>query len=103
MKYRSRRKPTDYNAVLVWNSSEYPVVISDASPTGVKVSGLGGYVAPEAEVCLVVSNQRLASAVQWVDRDVLGLRFLRPLDKKTLSVITRSLGGASRTYARWQS
>ncbi|NNE81861.1 MAG: hypothetical protein HKN18_16455 [Silicimonas sp.] len=60
MKYRQRRKPTDFKAVLIADDRRMPVTISDASPLGVKVSGLNGVLFPEAEVSLLVRTERFS-------------------------------------------
>ena len=63
MKYRPRRKPTDSSAVLVTEGGEYRVTLRDASPEGVRASGVDGYVCTDAEVKLMVRNQGLAGQV----------------------------------------
>ena len=99
MKYRPRRKPTDSSAVLVTEGGEYRVTLRDASPEGVRASGVDGYVCPEAEVKLVVRNQGLPGQVAWVDGHTVGIKFDRVLPKDLVAWITRGTGHAAPS--RW--
>ena len=96
MKYRPRRKPTDFDATLVTEGGQFPVTLRDATPEGVRASGMEGYVWPEAEVQLVVRNRNLPGQISWKDGHTVGIKLDRPLPKDLLTLITRSTGN-SRT------
>ena len=101
MKYRPRRKPTEFTAQLVIESGTFPVTITDATETGVKVRGLGGYVFPDADAELVVQDQRYPGSIKWVDGDVVGLGIKRPLPVRVLELVTRSTRGSTSRSIRW--
>ncbi|MCV6595236.1 MAG: hypothetical protein OIF48_19990 [Silicimonas sp.] len=94
MFYRSRRRPTEYDALLVAESGEYPVKVRNVAEEGVFLTGVGGYVYPEAEVDLVVHDHRLPGFVSWVNEDKVGVKMKTPLSKSMVSRIARSTGGS---------
>ena len=101
MKYRQRRRLTEFDAVLSAESGDYPVQLRDLTPEGVKITGLGGYVCPEAEVDLVVRNRRLPGWISWVDHDVAGVRLKARLPKDIETLIARGTStGGMRGSAR---
>lgn len=93
MKFRSRRRPTDFDAVLIAESGEHSVSLRNISPDGVKVTGLGGYLYPEAEVKLVVHGRPLPGRVCWVDQDTAGVKLKSPMPKDLLTRVARATGG----------
>lgn len=102
MKYRQRRKPTDYDAVLSAESGDYPVTLRDVTAEGVKVAGVGGYIYPEGEIHLVVRNQRLPGWISWVDNGVAGVRLKNPLPRDIETLIVRGTGaGRGMRPGRW--
>lgn len=102
MKYRQRRRPTDFDAVLSAESGEYAVKLRDLTPDGVKVAGLKGYVYPEAEISLIVRNQRLPGWISWVNEDVAGVRLKDPLPSNLETLITKGTSFARGPRpARW--
>ena len=99
MKYRPRRRPAEFDAVLSAESGEYPVKLRDVTSLGVKAAGVTGYVYPEGEIHLVVRNQRLPGSIAWVNEDTVGVRFNRPLPKDLEVLMVRGTGGAGFTRA----
>ena len=93
MKYRPRRRPTEFDAVLIAESGDYDVKLRNVASNGVKVTGLKGYVCPEAEVKLIVRGRRLSGLVSWVDQDTAGVRLKMPLPKELVNLIARVGGG----------
>ncbi len=102
MKYRPQRRPTDARAVLIAESGEYFVTLRNVAPEGINLSGVGGYVHPEAEVTLEIQNRRLQGQVSWVDGDVIGLRLASPMSKDLTASIARGVSHGGRPQkARW--
>ena len=102
MKYRPRRRPADFDAVLSAESGEYPVKLRDVTAEGVKAAGVTGYVYPEGEIHLVVRNQRLPGWISWVDEDTVGVRLKTPLPKDLEVLIARGTGQSRRVRStRW--
>ena len=102
MKYRARRKPTDFQAVLVTEGGDYTVTLRDATPEGVRIDGVAGYVSTEAKVSLVIRNKRLPGMISWANGDTVGVKLDHPLTKDMLTLITRGTGHPGRPgHARW--
>ena len=102
MKYRSRRKPTDYEALLCAESGDFPVTVQNVSAQGVNVIGLGGIVFPDSDVLLIVQHQRFPGRISWVHEDVAGVKLKAPLPPKIATLLSRGTGhrGVRRPH-RW--
>ena len=90
MKFRTRRRPTDFEIKLIAESGEYYVLLRDVSDTGIKVSGIGGYVYPDADIEIVIRRQRVPGRIKWVDRDVAGIELTSPLASEIAELVLRS-------------
>ena len=102
MEHRKFRRPSLFDAVLRAESGDHSVTIRNVTPDGVNVAGLGGIVFPEAEVSLILRNQKLPGHVSWVYEDVAGVKLNAPMPKKLELLITRGCGRAGLTGpARW--
>ena len=102
MQYRPQRRPTDLRAVLIAESGEYAVTLRNVAPEGIKLSGVGGYVHPDAEVTLELMDRSLPGHVSWVDGDVIGVRLTAPLSKDLAASIARTVSTGGRLpKPRW--
>lgn len=102
MKYRPQRRPADCRAVLIAESGEYFVTLRNVAPEGINLTGVDGYVHPEAEVTVKILNRNLRGQVSWVDGDVIGVRFATPLSKDMAASIARGISpGRQPAKARW--
>ena len=89
MKFRIRRRRTDFPAVLLTENGEERVVLKDVSVNGLSATGLTHFVAAEAEVTLVIRQQRYPGKVAWSkDRDI-GLALAKPLSPEVMRLVTR--------------
>lgn len=93
MRYRPRRKHTDFSAVLLSDAGPQQVVLRDVSATGMRATGLTGYVAPQAEVQLKIRDRSYDAVVIWARDRSVGLKFNRPLPADLNALVTRSLRG----------
>ncbi len=101
MKFRTRRRPTDFAIVLIAESGEYDVFLRDVSETGIKVSGIGRYVYPDAEIQLVIRKQRLPGRIKWVDQDVAGIELTSPFPSEIADLVLR-INGTRPANSRWR-
>ena len=87
---------------MIAESGEYFVTLRDVGPEGVKLTGVNGFVFPEADVTLKILNQNLPGQVSWVDGDVIGVRLAAPMSKKMTANIARGISSARQpATARW--
>ena len=93
MKYRPRRRPTEFDAVLFAESGRFPVKLRNVGSDGVRVTGLEGLVFPDSNVTLEVHGKRLPGRICWVDQHTAGVKFNAPMPKDIATLIARSTGG----------
>ena len=96
MKYRSRRKPADFDAILSAESGDHPVKLRNVAMDGVQVTGLAGGVFADTDVKLVVRNRRMSARVCWVDEDRAGVRLKVPMSRDMLALISHGTRGAKK-------
>jgi hypothetical protein len=89
MKFRMRRRRTDFPAILLTENGEERVVLRDVSPLGLCAAGLTRFVAIEAEVTLIIRLQRFAGKVAWSKDREIGLTLTTPLPGDVLRLVTR--------------
>ena len=88
MKFRMRRRRTDFPAVLRTESGVERVVVKDVAAKGLSATGLTHFVAAEAEVTLVIRQQRYPGKVAWSrDRDI-GFALAKPLSAEVMRLVT---------------
>lgn len=93
MRYRPRRRPTEFDAVLLAESGRYPVKLRNVGPDGVRVTEIDGLVFPDSDVTLEVHGKRLSGRVCWVDQHTAGVKLTTPLPKDLATLIARGTGG----------
>lgn len=90
MQFRSRRKPTDYPAVLLTDDGELPVEVADANSDGIRARLPENVDLPvDAIVSLVLRGGRYPAVVVWSRDGSAGLAFQRPLPADALAIVTR--------------
>ncbi len=90
MKYRERRKPTDFEVVLLTQASRKAVVVKDVSAKGIRIDPGNVHLEIEDDVEVEVRDRRYPSRVSWVKRGEAGLEFDRPLPADVIELVARA-------------
>ncbi len=91
MRYRERRKPTEFEVTLQTSAGDVVAVVLDATAGGARLRTDGVALEPETTLYVKVRGQRHLAAVVWVRDDEAGLTFQHPLPPSVLALLRRDM------------
>ncbi|MDA9865083.1 PilZ domain-containing protein [bacterium] len=89
MKYRQRRKPTDFPVVLLTTTGEQNCEISDVSEHGASLRHEDIEITAGELVSVKLRGREFGARVVWSHADEVGLAFTRPLPKDVYGLLAR--------------
>ncbi len=90
MKYRPRRKPTDFELLLVTEDGSQTVSVSDVSENGVRVKISHGIINADKDIFLELRGTRYPTRIAWAKGFELGLQFDKALPADVHALIARN-------------
>ena len=89
MKYRPRRKTTDFPILLLTETGEQRAEVHDISELGVSVRLQGTAMEIGEVVSIELRDRQYGARVVWARKDEAGLTFNRPLPKDIYALVAR--------------
>lgn len=96
MKYRARRKPTDFEVVLLAGQDRATLDVLNVSDRGMRVSQNGLLLIPDDRVQVEIRNARYSTRVTWSEEREAGLEFEQPLPPDVVALVARSKTSAKK-------
>lgn len=90
MKYRPRRKLTEFDVVLAWETGESTVTVLDVNSAGARVRLMNGTeLAEDLAVKMLLRGRGYRATVKWSRSGEAGLVFALPLPPDVLALLAR--------------
>lgn len=89
MRYRPRRKPTDFEITLLVGQDRVALDVLNVSDAGMRVRQNGLLLIPEDRVQVEIHKHRYPTRVTWSEEREAGLEFDRPLPPDVLAMVAR--------------
>lgn len=91
MQFRTRRKPTDFDVILLNDDSEQNARVVDVNAQGVRVRADASAYQVEDEVYLQLRGKKYATRVAWAEGKEIGLHFDHALPEDIQTLMARDL------------